>query len=68
VERKKQDRCKIDFQDLSSIKARLPEIAEDIIKSCSDQECYTHIDYEPIPSKESVIDYAFRTDLSQYPA
>jgi serine O-acetyltransferase len=56
VKQKKQDICKIDFQDLSSIKARLPEIAEDIIESCSDQECYTHIDYEPIPSKESVIE------------
>ena len=53
---KKHDTCKIDFEDLGSIKACLPEIAEDIIESCSDQECYTHIDYEPIPSKESVID------------
>jgi serine O-acetyltransferase len=56
VERKKQDKCKIDFQDLSSIKARLPEIAEGIVESCSHKDCYTHIDYEPIPSKESVID------------
>jgi serine O-acetyltransferase len=55
VERKKHDTCKLDVRDLSSIKARLPKIAEDIIESCSDQECYTHIDYEPIPSKESVI-------------
>jgi serine O-acetyltransferase len=56
VERKKEDTCKIEVQDLGSIKARLPDIAEDIIESCSDQECYTHIDYEPIPSKEGVID------------
>ena len=56
VERKKQDTCKIDFHDLSSIKARLPEIAEDIIQSCTDQECYTHVDYEPIPSQEGVIE------------
>jgi hypothetical protein len=26
------------------------------VESCSDEACYTHIDYEPIPSKESVID------------
>ena len=56
VERKKQDTCKIDFHDLSSIKARLPEIAEDIIQSCTDRECYTHVDYEPIPSQEGVIE------------
>ena len=56
MERKKEDTCKIEVQDLGSIKARLPDIAEDIIESCSDQQCYTHIDYEPIPSKEGVID------------
>ena len=56
VKQKKQDTCKIDFHDLGSIKARLPEIAEDIIQSCTDQECYTHVDYEPIPSQEGVIE------------
>jgi len=53
---KKHDTCKIDTRSLSPIKAQLPKIAEDIIDSCSDQECYTHIDYEPIPSKEGVVD------------
>ena len=56
MERKKRDECKIEVKDLGSIKSRLPKIAEDIIESCSDQDCYTHIDYEPIPSKEGVID------------
>lgn len=56
MKQKKHDTCKIDFQELSSYKAHLPEIAEDIIESCNDRKCYTHIDYEPIPSKESVID------------
>lgn len=53
---KKADTCKIDTRSLSLIKAQLPKIAEEIINSCNDQECYTHIDYEPIPSKEGVID------------
>ncbi len=56
MEQKKRDECKIEFQELGSMKARLPKIAEDIIESCSDEECYTHIDYEPIPSREGVID------------
>lgn len=53
---KKHDSCKIDMRSLSSMKARLPKIAEDIIGSCSDRECYTHVDFEPIPSKDGVID------------
>ena len=53
---KKKDACKLDAQDFSAYKAQLPAIAENIIESCNDRECYTHIDYEPIPSKEGVID------------
>ncbi len=53
---KKQDSCKIDAQSLSQIRNQLPPIAEDIIDTCKDSECYTHIDYEPIPSKECVIE------------
>jgi len=53
---KKADSCKIDASSLSQIRNQLPRIAEDIIDNCRDGECYTHIDYEPIPSKECVIE------------
>jgi len=52
---KKADSCEIDVRNLSEIRSRLPQIAEKIIDSCNDRECYTHVDYEPIPSRESVI-------------
>jgi serine O-acetyltransferase len=35
---------------------QLPDIADAIIDSCNDEACYTHVNYEPIPSKEVVID------------
>ena len=53
---KKVDSCEIDTRNLSEIRSRLPKIAEEIIDSCNDQECYTHVDYEPIPSRECVIE------------
>ncbi len=53
---KKGDSCKIDAQNLSQFRNRLPEIAEKIIDSCNEQECYIHVDYEPIPSQECVIE------------
>ena len=53
---KRGESCKIDHRSLSDLRDRLPEIAEDIIESCTDRECYTHVDYEPIPSRECVID------------
>ena len=48
--------CKIDARELSYYRGRLPEIAEKIITKCEYDECYNHIDYEPKPSKTSVVD------------
>lgn len=50
------DTCKIDVEACKKMKARVPEIAEKIISQCSDDACYTHIDYEPIPSEGFVTD------------
>ena len=35
---------------------QLPEVADKIIANCDDSACYTHINYEPLPSKASVIE------------
>jgi len=48
--------CKLDAQSLSHYRGKLPAIAEKIIAKCDDDTCYNHIDYEPIPSKNSVVD------------
>lgn len=48
--------CKTDVASLTQYRRRLPAIVEDIIDNCDDDTCYTHIDYEPIPSRNSVID------------
>ena len=53
---KDEESCKIDLNSLAQIRSQLPGIAEEIIESCNDRECYTHVDYEPIPSRESVIE------------
>ncbi|MFO8084865.1 MAG: serine O-acetyltransferase EpsC [Desulfobacterales bacterium] len=47
--------CKIDVDVLTGYREKLPEIAQKIIRNCHDQECYNHVDYEPIPSKEAVV-------------
>ncbi len=53
---KEADVCKIDVDGCKQMRARVPEIAEKIIRHCSSDECYTHIDYEPIPSEGFVSD------------
>jgi serine O-acetyltransferase len=63
--RPEADACKIDVAACKQMKARVPEIAEKIIAHCDSQECYTHIDYEPIPAEgfvQELIDH-FRSLL-----
>ncbi len=51
-----EQQCKTGADTFSSYRRKLPEITEKIIDNCSDKECYTHIDYDPIPSSQSVIE------------
>jgi serine O-acetyltransferase len=48
--------CKLEVESGARLRERLPEVAEKIIRNCNDKECFTHTDYEPIPSKQSVIE------------
>lgn len=50
------DNCKSDVAACRRMKTRVPEIAEQIIAHCDTSECYTHIDYEPIPAEGFVAD------------
>jgi len=51
----KQETCKLGAEAVSTYRTRLPEVAEAIIASCAEHECHTHIDYEPIPSRQVVV-------------
>ncbi|MGD8365157.1 MAG: serine acetyltransferase [Desulfobacterales bacterium] len=48
--------CKMDAAMDSRLRDRLPSVAEKIIENCTDTGCFTHVDFEPIPSKQSVIE------------
>ncbi len=50
-----RETCKTEAESLTRARDLLPDIAEKIIRSCDDAGCYTHIDYDPIPSKDSVV-------------
>ena len=48
--------CKTDAATYSEYRKQLPKIAAKIIEGCDDKSCYSHVDYEPIPSREAVIE------------
>ena len=56
VEETTEASCKFEAKSEAGMRSRLPEIAEKIITSCTDARCYTHVDYEPIPSMKSVME------------
>lgn len=52
----RQATCKLEAEAASNYRTRLPEVAEAIIASCAEHECPTHIDYDPIPSRQVVVE------------
>lgn len=48
--------CKAGFENRARSREHLPEVVENIVASCYDEECFEHIDSQLIPSRESVIE------------
>ena len=48
--------CKTSFQSRASFRERLPDVVHQLVDSCSDKECFEHVDAELIPSREAVIE------------
>ncbi|MDX9785265.1 MAG: serine acetyltransferase [Desulfobacterales bacterium] len=51
-----REACKAELGTVTKYREQLPAIADKLIESCNDNECYVHVDYEPIPSRGSVIE------------
>lgn len=48
--------CKTSFQTRTSFRGRIPNVVDQIVESCSDKECFEHVDAELIPSREAIIE------------
>lgn len=48
--------CKMEVAGDSHQRDRLSSVVERIISDCAGERCFTHVDFEPIPSKRAVID------------
>ena len=64
---KAKSECRTQTDARTTYREQLPAIAEEIIGSCSDAECYLHVDYEPIPSRASVIEIINRFREIMFP-
>jgi serine O-acetyltransferase len=48
--------CIVDEEVRSRYRKALPAVAKKIIESCNENKCNSHVDFEPIPTKESVVE------------
>ena len=55
-----QETCKTDPSSVADCRQKLAVVTQQIIDNCDDENCYLHVDFEPIPSKDSVIDIISR--------
>ena len=51
-----QATCKTEVESFSHYREKLSKILENIIDTSNDSQCFTHIDYEPIPYEGYVVD------------
>ena len=54
--KKDQPTCRTEVRSYSDFREKLTGIVDRIIAGCTNGQCYTHIDYEPVPSQTAVID------------
>lgn len=48
--------CRDEDEKYSKHRKKLPRLIDRILEGCGDDQCYTHIDYEPLPSEKDVVD------------
>jgi serine O-acetyltransferase len=59
--------CRTDVAVASGYRKRLQAISEEIIQDCSKPECHTHIGFEPIPSRQALVDIIDRVREILFP-
>jgi serine O-acetyltransferase len=50
------ERCKIETKKPAKFRGKIPGIVDRLVSSCDTGDCFDHVDLEPLPSKESVIE------------
>lgn len=56
MDKSKLEQCKIEMEKIKRFREEIPDIVEQLVLSCNTEECFDHVDLEPLPSKEAVIE------------
>ena len=48
------EQCKLGIETTKRFREEIPDIVERLARSCNTEDCFDHVDLEPLPSKETV--------------
>ena len=52
----KFEECKSEIEKAKKFREEIPGIVERLVVSCNTEDCFDHVELEPLPSKESIIE------------
>jgi serine O-acetyltransferase len=52
----RREQCKIEKKKTKKFREEIPGVVEHLVQSCDTKDCFDHVDLEPLPSKEAVIE------------
>lgn len=56
MEEPNREQCKVKREENKRFREEIPGIVHDLVKSCEAGDCFDHVDIEPLPSKEAIIE------------
>jgi serine O-acetyltransferase len=62
-----EDLCKTEAAHTYEFRKAIPEVVDQLVRSCNRSECFDHIEPEPIPSRDVIIDILARLRRILYP-
>jgi len=63
----KSTKCRTDLIKTQNVREEIPAIVDQLVFSCTREDCFDHVGPEPIPSRAAVVDILKRTRRIIYP-
>ena len=63
----KEKQCDIEIKNSRKFRSEIPGIVDELVMSCSREDCFDHIGLEPISSREAIVDLLYRAFRILYP-
>jgi serine O-acetyltransferase len=63
----KLEACKTGEAATEGFREKIPGIVENLVQSCNTEECFDHVDLDPLPSKEAIIEITHTACRILYP-